>query len=60
MLCSSLTIHINSVCPTAGTQKFLWDMKWDVVSEWKPWTFQDTFGTQVGGFKVTLNNTRGT
>jgi carboxypeptidase C (cathepsin A) len=45
----------DSICATAGTQRFLWEMNWDVEKEWTAWKTEDN---QIGGFKVLFNNPR--
>jgi carboxypeptidase C (cathepsin A) len=50
----------DSVCATAGTQQFIWNMKWNVISKWQPWTFTATEGSQIGGFHVAFENPRDT
>jgi len=42
----------DSVCATAGTQRFIWDMGWNVVDDWKEW---DTNGL-LSGFETNFDN----
>jgi carboxypeptidase C (cathepsin A) len=45
----------DTICATAGTQQFLWDMNWDIEEEWAPW---EVVEDQIGGYHVLFNNPR--
>jgi len=41
----------DSICATAGTQQFIWDMGYDVLEKWSSWKTKDG---QVAGFRVSF------
>jgi len=34
----------DSVCATSGTQMWMYDLGYDVIDEWKPWTVEQQVG----------------
>jgi len=43
----------DTVCATIGTQMWMWDLGYKVLSDWQPWYYNDAvYGNQTGGYIV--------
>jgi len=46
----------DTVINFLGTERWILDLQYPVISSWAPWTYNQGYGQQIGGYGIQFNN----